>query len=102
MAYLEHIVEFLEYQAGRKDEIRISMPLLGKDSSLERNGLGDWYCAWISRVPLLEVFDVLEVSSANNRFEYRALECQEHTNDFISRLQMLFKPLGQHTLLQHG
>lgn len=62
---LEHIVECLEHQV-EEDEviIAISTPLLNS-GDLSESGLSEWYCAWISRVPLLQVFDVLEVRANN-------------------------------------
>lgn len=64
---LEHIVEFLEHQVEQTAPsgtvpIALPRPLLGK-GGLQENGLSDWYCSWIARVPILQVFDVLEVRS---------------------------------------
>jgi hypothetical protein len=59
---LARAVEFIERQAVTKEDIAIMMPL-GDKGDLIKNGLQDWYAEWITKVPLLEVFDLMEVRS---------------------------------------
>ncbi len=60
---LQRAVEFLEHQEKEKDAIAIVHPLSEK-GDLKKNGVQEWYAAWIAKVPLLEVFDLLKAADS--------------------------------------